>query len=47
MFKVLMKVLVIFGMLFAALAAFQYFTKKQEEDYIEIYNDDSLDGEYF
>lgn len=45
-FKVLLKVLLALGAVFAAVAALQYFTS-QQSDYIEIYNDDEPDEEYF
>lgn len=46
MFKVLFKVLLALGAVFAAVAAIQYYFNKQA-DYIEIYNDDGLDEDYF
>lgn len=46
-FKVLLKVLLALGAVFAAVAAFQYFIAGQA-DYIEVYNDgDEDDGEYY
>lgn len=46
MLKVLFKVLLALGAVFAAVAALQYFAAKQA-DYIEVYNDDDLNGEYY
>lgn len=46
-FKVLLKVLLALGAVFAAVAVFQYFAA-QQSDYIEIYNDDDdAEEEYF
>lgn len=45
-FKVFFKVLLALGAVFAVFAALQYFAN-QQSDYIEIYNDDGLEGEYF
>ncbi len=45
-FKVLLKVLLALGAVFAAVAVFQYFAG-QQSDYIEVYNDDDADEEYF
>lgn len=44
--KILLKLLVAAGAVFAVVALLQYFDN-QQADYIEIYNDDGLDGEYF
>ena len=45
-FKVFFKVLLALGAVFAAVAALQYFAL-QQSDYIEIYNDDDTDEEYY
>lgn len=45
-FKVLFKVLLALGAVFAAVAVLQYLDD-QKADYIEIYNDDRMDGDYF
>lgn len=45
-FKVFFKVLLALGAVFGALALLQYIDNNQS-DYIEIYNDDGLDGDYF
>lgn len=44
--KVAFKVLLAIGAVFAAVFALQYFAN-QQSDYIEIYNDDGMDGDYF
>lgn len=44
-FKVLLKVLLALGAVFAAAAVLQYFTS-QQSDYIEIYNDEP-DEEFY
>ncbi len=47
MFKTILKVLLALGAVLAAVAAYQYFTsQKKDDDYVEIYDDDT-DGEYF
>ncbi|MEG0178668.1 MAG: hypothetical protein RR573_07240 [Oscillospiraceae bacterium] len=40
MFKALLKILAIFGAVFAALAGYSYWKKQTGSDYIEIYSDD-------
>ncbi|MDL2293653.1 hypothetical protein LJC60_03380 [Ruminococcaceae bacterium OttesenSCG-928-D13] len=45
-FKTFFKVLLALGAVFGVVALLQYLDD-QKADYIEIYNDDGLDGEYF
>lgn len=48
MFKILFKILLALGAVFAAVSLLMYLDE-QRTDYIEIYNDeeDGFDGEYF
>lgn len=46
MFKVLCKIFLALGAVFAVFAVLRYLAD-QQTDYIEIYNDDDYDGEYF
>ncbi|MGD9560586.1 MAG: hypothetical protein AB7V55_08290 [Oscillospiraceae bacterium] len=45
-FRVLFKVLLALGAVFAVVSVLQYF-EDQKNDYIEIYNDSGQDGEYY
>lgn len=43
MFKVLFKLLAVFGTIFAALVGYSYWKKQSSQDYIEVYSDDDDD----